>query len=175
MRSTPAPATLLRRDDSRRNGAGADSVRSARRHDLRELGRVRGRSRLSPPDTALPATFVATAAKTAKLRERSTRPPWVDPSQWWRALRDRELESLIDRAVAASPTLEIALNRLQEARAQEAVVVGTALPMLEGSEGGALGTGSDLARGRASPGLRRERDRIYASQQPYRVRRRLGA
>ena len=62
-------------------------------------------------------------------------------------------KSLIGRAVAASPTLEIALNRLQEARAQEAVVVGSALPMLEGSEGGALGTGSDLARGRASPPL----------------------
>jgi outer membrane protein TolC len=106
-----------------------------------------------PPEMVMPATFVATSAKAANLASGRRDRRAVDPSQWWRALRDRELESLIDRAVAASPTLEVALNRLQEARAQEAVVVGSALPMLEGSEGGALGTGSDLARGRASPPL----------------------
>jgi NodT family efflux transporter outer membrane factor (OMF) lipoprotein len=105
-----------------------------------------------PPDMPMPATFVAAKAKIAKVAS-GRHHLAVDHSQWWRALHDRELESLIDRAVAASPTLEIALNRLQEARAQEAVVVGSALPMLEGSEGGALGTGGDLARGRASPTL----------------------
>lgn len=77
----------------------------------------------------------------------------VDPAKWWRALHDRELDSLIDRAIANSPTLEIALNRLQQARAQEAVVVGAALPASEASEGGAWGTGSDLARGRAAQTL----------------------
>jgi outer membrane protein TolC len=100
----------------------------------------------------LPATFVAAKAKNAKVAS-GRHHLAVDPSQWWHALHDRELESLIDRAVAASPTLEIALNRVQETRAQEAVVVGAALPAFEGSEGGALGTGGDLARGRASPTL----------------------
>ena len=74
----------------------------------------------------------------------------ADTTKWWRTLRDRELDSLIDRAIAASPTLEIALDRLQQARAQEFVVIGSALPMLGASEGGAIGTGSDLGRGRAS-------------------------
>lgn len=68
-------------------------------------------------------------------------------------LHDRELDSLIDRAIAASPTLEIALDRLQQARTQEIVIVGTALPNLEASAGGGRGTGSDLARGRASQTL----------------------
>jgi NodT family efflux transporter outer membrane factor (OMF) lipoprotein len=77
----------------------------------------------------------------------------ADPATWWRTLHDRELDSLIDRAIAGSPTLEIALNRLQEAQAQEAVVIGAALPMVEASQGGGLGSGVDLARGRASQTL----------------------
>ena len=77
----------------------------------------------------------------------------ADTTKWWRTLRDRELDSLIERAIAASPTLEIALDRLQQARAQEFVVIGSALPMLGATEGGAIGTGSDLARGRASQTL----------------------
>ena len=154
MRSAPAPATPLHGDDSHRRRALAQTfslligvVACA------ALAACAVGPDYQPPDTPMPATFVAAPAKTAKLPSGRRDRRAVDPSQWWRALRDRELESLIDRAVAASPTLEIALNRLQEARAQEAVVVGTALPMIEGSEGGALGTGSDLARGRASPPL----------------------
>jgi NodT family efflux transporter outer membrane factor (OMF) lipoprotein len=74
-------------------------------------------------------------------------------TKWWRTLHDRELDSLIDRAIAGSPSLEIALQRLQEARAQEAVIVGAALPIAEGTEGGGIGTGSDLGRGRAAQSL----------------------
>ena len=51
----------------------------------------------------------------------------VDPTQWWRALNDPQLESLIDRAMRANTSLEIALTRLQEARTFETVVVGHAL------------------------------------------------
>ena len=97
----------------------------------------------------MPAGFAAAAtAQHAAVDHRV-----ADTTKWWRTLHDRELDSLIDRAVAASPTLEIALERLQQARAQEFVVIGAALPMLEGTEGGALGTGSDLGRGRASQTL----------------------
>ena len=99
-----------------------------------------------PPEPPMPQTFVA--APLAKGDGRG-----VDPARWWRTLHDRELNSLIDRAIAASPTLQIALDRLQQARAQEIVVVGTALPSAEASAGGGRGTGSDLARGRASQTL----------------------
>ena len=57
----------------------------------------------------------------------------LETTQWWRTLHDRELNSLVDRAIAASPTLEIALDRLQQARAQEAVVIGAALPQPSGA------------------------------------------
>ena len=76
--------------------------------------------------------------------------PAVDPAAWWRALNDAELDSLVERALRDSPSLEIALARLQQARTYEAVVAGTALPELDASAGAGRGTGSDLARGRAA-------------------------
>ncbi len=100
------------------------------------------------PEPPLPESFVAASSLKASSDHRA-----VESTKWWRMLHDRELDSLIDRAIAASPTLEIALDRLQQARAQEAVVVGTALPSAEASAGGGWGTGSDLARGRASQTL----------------------
>ena len=99
-----------------------------------------------PPEPPMPQGFAA--APLAKTGGRA-----VDPAKWWRSLQDRELNSLIERAIAASPTLEIALDRLQQARAQEMVVIGAALPVAEGSAGGGWGTGADLARGRASQTL----------------------
>lgn len=106
-----------------------------------------------PPAPPMPASFVASSQAKALLRDSGGNDRAVNTTRWWLALHDRELDSLIDRAVRASPTLEIALNRVQQARAQEAVFVGVALPQLEASEGGAFGTGSDLARGRASQTL----------------------
>ena len=50
----------------------------------------------------------------------------LKPRSGGEMLHDRELNSLVERAIAASPTLGIALDRLQQARAQEAVVVGGA-------------------------------------------------
>jgi NodT family efflux transporter outer membrane factor (OMF) lipoprotein len=103
-----------------------------------------------PPEPLMPQSFAA-APLTKSLSRSGGRA--VDPANWWRSLHDQELNALIERAVAASPTLEIALDRLQQARAQEAVVIGAALPSAEGSAGGGWGTGSDLGRGRASPTL----------------------
>jgi NodT family efflux transporter outer membrane factor (OMF) lipoprotein len=103
-----------------------------------------------PPEPPLPANFVPASSLKASNDHRSVFPV---TAQWWRTLHDRELDSLIDRAIVASPSLEVALDRLQQARAQEAVVVGAALPAAEASIGGGWGTGSDLARGRASQTL----------------------
>jgi len=98
----------------------------------------------------MPAGFAAAGAATQRAAADHR---VADTAKWWRTLHDRELDLLIDRAIAASPTLEIALDRLQQARAQEFVVIGSALPMLGGGEGGGIGTGSDLGRGRASQTL----------------------
>jgi NodT family efflux transporter outer membrane factor (OMF) lipoprotein len=143
----PAPAKLLRNCCRRR---GRDIVR------LFILGAVSCAALTScavgpdyhPPDPPLPENFAATSSIG---NHRTDRP--VETAQWWRTLRDRELDSLVERAIAASPTLEIALDRLQQARAQEAVVVGAALPAAGATAGGGWGSGSDLARGRASQTL----------------------
>jgi len=104
-----------------------------------------------PPEPPLPENFVAASSLKGPADHGTGHA--VETAKWWRTLHDRELDSLIDRAIAASPSLEIALDRLQQARAQEAVVIGAALPAAEGTAGGGWGTGSDLARGRASQTL----------------------
>jgi NodT family efflux transporter outer membrane factor (OMF) lipoprotein len=96
------------------------------------------------PETPMPDRFAATIPAAA---------PKVDLSQWWRTFNDPTLDALVDEAIKSSPGIEIALTRLQEVRTAEAVVIGQALPSLEASGGAAKGTGTDLARGRASPPL----------------------
>jgi NodT family efflux transporter outer membrane factor (OMF) lipoprotein len=97
----------------------------------------------------LPSSYVSGPVATAT----STKGAPIDASVWWKSLGDAELTSLVDRAIKANPELEIALTRVQEARQQEAVFLGQALPELEASGGAARGTGSDLARGRADQTL----------------------
>ena len=100
------------------------------------------------PQPPLPDRFAATSSSLNASGDR----PLETTERWW-LLRDRELDSLVERALAASPTLEIALDRLQQARAQEPVVIGAALPLAEWTAGGGWGTGSDFGRGRASQTL----------------------
>jgi NodT family efflux transporter outer membrane factor (OMF) lipoprotein len=103
--------------------------------------------RMPKPDT--PASF---AARGSAPSAHSTRPA-PDPAIWWRALDDSELDSLVERAVKSNPDLEIALARLQQARTFEMVVLGQALPEVDGSAAAGRGTGSDLTRGRARQAL----------------------
>jgi NodT family efflux transporter outer membrane factor (OMF) lipoprotein len=98
------------------------------------------------PQQALPESF---AAATPQAMAPST----VDPTQWWKSLGDAELDSLVERAVKANPEVLIALDRLQEARTEEAVVIGEALPEADASGAKAAGTGSDLTRGRVGAPL----------------------
>jgi NodT family efflux transporter outer membrane factor (OMF) lipoprotein len=146
----PAPAKLLR-DRCRRSG-----------HDIAKafLVGALGCAALTScavgpdyhsPEPPLPGSFAATSSLKAGNDHGADRP--LQTTQWWRSLHDRELDLLVERAIAANPSLEIALDRLQQARAQEAVVIGAALPSAEASAGGGWGTGSDLARGRASQTL----------------------
>src|SRR5271166_6617297 len=72
--------------------------------------------------------------------------PGVDLASWWRSLNDEELDRLVDRAVKSNLDLAIALDRLQQARTYEALIVGTALPEVDATAAAGRGTGSDLAR-----------------------------
>jgi NodT family efflux transporter outer membrane factor (OMF) lipoprotein len=73
--------------------------------------------------------------------------------RWWAILKDPELESLVDRAVAANPDIEIAADHIRAARSNEIAVRGMALPDVEASAGAGRGTGSNSAKGRVSAPL----------------------
>jgi NodT family efflux transporter outer membrane factor (OMF) lipoprotein len=100
-----------------------------------------------PPQAAPPAAFVADTAAPAES------PTDRDIAAWWSALNDAELDSLVERAVKSNLDIEIALNRLQQARTYEAVVVGHALPEIDATGAAARGTGTDLTRSRAQQAL----------------------
>jgi NodT family efflux transporter outer membrane factor (OMF) lipoprotein len=104
------------------------------------------------PKPDVPPNFVArVGANSAASSDRATAP---DLATWWRALNDEELNSLVDRAVKSNLDLEIALDRLQQARTYETVVLGHALPDVDASAAAGRGTGSDLTKGRADNALR---------------------
>jgi NodT family efflux transporter outer membrane factor (OMF) lipoprotein len=105
--------------------------------------------RLAVPDEYAAVPRTAQAAAAGEPGAAGGAPASVDLAAWWRALNDPELDSLVERAIAGSPTLAIALDRLQAARTYEAGVIGTVLPVAEAAAGAGRGTGNDLARGRA--------------------------
>jgi NodT family efflux transporter outer membrane factor (OMF) lipoprotein len=100
--------------------------------------------RYRPPKSDEPPAFTAQLNPTMAS---GTAP--VELATWWKALNDEELNSLVNRAVKSNLDLEIALDRLQQARAYEAVVVGYALPEVDASGGAGRGTGSDLTKSRS--------------------------
>ena len=110
--------------------------------------------RYKTPRPDEPTAFAAQldAATTMANNKTSSRP--IDLAAWWRALNDDELNSLVDRALNSNLDLQVALDRLQEARAYEAVVLGYALPEVDASAAAGRGTGSDLTKGRAGQALR---------------------
>src|SRR5580698_6306560 len=109
------------------------------------------------PDEHPPAEFAAAQAKPAVASRPTSEAPQataVDFTTWWSALNDPELDSLVTRAVAANPDVQMALDRLQAARTYEISMVGSVLPTAEASAAAGRGTGSDLSHGRASNVLR---------------------
>jgi NodT family efflux transporter outer membrane factor (OMF) lipoprotein len=103
------------------------------------------------PTTTMPGAFTSMSPSTQPAAAARKQP--VDIAMWWNSFSDPELDSLIDRALAANFDLEIALTRLQEARTMEVAVEGPALPSLEASGGAGGGTGTNATKGRISPPL----------------------
>lgn len=106
-------------------------------------------SRAAPASSAAASAAAANAGAAAAAVQ-----PATDLALWWRALDDRELDSLIERAIKSNPDLEVAFTRLQQARTYEAGIIGRALPEIDASGAAGRGTGSDLSRGRAENALR---------------------
>jgi NodT family efflux transporter outer membrane factor (OMF) lipoprotein len=107
------------------------------------------------PDYQVPEVFMplhfGSASKTPVSQDALPEP---DSIRWWQTLHDRELNRLVERAIACNPDIEIALTRVQAVRMREIVVIGQALPQVEGSAGIGAGTGNDLTRGRVSQPIR---------------------
>lgn len=76
----------------------------------------------------------STAATTQPSAAPNATP--VDLSVWWRSLNDAELNSLVNRTVAANYDLRMAVTRLQQAREVEYAVGGGVVPGLGGAESG---------------------------------------
>ena len=102
------------------------------------------------PDAVLPAGFLAQPASKEPASGGASPDLW----QWWRTLRDPQLNDLIARALENNLDLKIALDRLQQARLQLVVIGSQALPEVNGSAGGGVGTGTDETKGRAAQPLR---------------------
>ena len=103
----------------------------------------------STPKTVMPDEFASVYPQTRpSTRPTSASGRVINPARWWEFLDDAELNSLIDRSIAANPDLGIAFARLQEARAQEAVFTGASLPVADISAGAGRGSGTDSTRGR---------------------------
>ena len=101
------------------------------------------------PEFPVPTHFLATRDGASKAANTASTPS-IDPMRWWRAFRDPELNSLVERAIAANPDIEIALTRVQEAREREIVVIGAALPQVGVSSAVAGGSGPS-ARAAGAP------------------------
>ncbi|MCF8707682.1 efflux transporter outer membrane subunit [Rhizorhapis sp. SPR117] len=79
-----------------------------------------------PPKPDVPAAWSASGAGP----ESSAITQTLQQPEWWAAFKDPTLTSLIDRAATANPDLRLAALRIQEARAQRAVVGAVRLPSL---------------------------------------------
>ncbi len=104
-----------------------------------------------PPDTPAPDRFIENRVGAAQKAPRNAS---VDLAEWWKSLRDPELNSLVGRAIQSNLDIEIALTRIQEARTAELVIVGESLPAAGATGGGGVGTGTDLTNSRATSALR---------------------
>jgi NodT family efflux transporter outer membrane factor (OMF) lipoprotein len=102
------------------------------------------------PDAAIPVSFTVPPAGSGSESGGANPELW----QWWRTLRDPQLNDLIDRAIGNNLDLKIALDRLQAARLQLVVLGAQQLPELNGGVGGGTGTGTDETKGRVAQALR---------------------
>jgi outer membrane protein, multidrug efflux system len=73
-----------------------------------------------PPMLDLPAKWSEAPQNTAPS------PPL--PAQWWKTFNDPELDSLVQRAVRANPGLQIAEERIHEARARRVIAAAPLWP-----------------------------------------------
>jgi NodT family efflux transporter outer membrane factor (OMF) lipoprotein len=93
-----------------------------------------------PPEMSVPGRFLTQRSGETALSASATN---ADLTQWWRMLHDRQLNSLVTRALDSNLDLEAALTRVQAARALVTVEANRALPEVDAGYGAGVGTGTD--------------------------------
>jgi NodT family efflux transporter outer membrane factor (OMF) lipoprotein len=114
-----------------------------------------------PPATAdLPDAFTtAPSATTRPTTAVAATEPAPDLTHWWTSLNDPLLDSFVQRAAQSNLDLQIAAQRLQEARAAEMAITGSGIPGLGTTPGidisGAAGrtSGNNATKGRIAAPL----------------------
>jgi len=81
------------------------------------------------PEMAVPAAYAGAGAETP--------PPGasVDPAAWWRAFGDPQLDSLVQRALAGNPDIQVAASRVRQARLAEIVAEAGGKPTVDAQAG----------------------------------------
>jgi NodT family efflux transporter outer membrane factor (OMF) lipoprotein len=106
------------------------------------------------PSPAMPADWSEKGSELDPARSRATNRA-ADVAEWWKAFRDPELTSLVDRAARSNLDLKLAEARIREARGLRGVSAGALLPAAE--------AGASYSRNRFSenvpvPGAGRQSD-----------------
>lgn len=103
-------------------------------------------STYSAPVVAVPDTWKGTVPQTAVA---------ADPhlAQWWKELRDPQLDRLVERAVAGNLDLRAAAAAVREARARRGVAVADRMPTVNASGQAGFQRGSDRRGSAANVGL----------------------
>src|SRR5512134_1207278 len=78
------------------------------------------------PDTPVPDRWAEATSQPAT--QPATQPTDEDLGTWWTTLNDPMLDSLIERAIESNLSLQIAMERIREARAQRGVVAADLWP-----------------------------------------------
>jgi NodT family efflux transporter outer membrane factor (OMF) lipoprotein len=107
-----------------------------------------------PPGVFAPSSFSAAPGALKRASAASITPSSAQLVRWWHILNDRQLNALVECAVASNLDIKAALTRVQRARMEEIVVLGAALPQVGVSATQAAGTGTDLTKGSAGNALR---------------------
>lgn len=88
------------------------------------------------PDAQLPAQFEAVTIPDASAAS-------TQLAQWWMLFNQPELDALIEAALTHNPDITLAAARIEEARAQAAVVDASLLPTLNGNAQGKRSRSTD--------------------------------
>ncbi len=107
------------------------------------------------PDYQLPRIGAPGMFTTSSIADQSAAESIVQSASpaivhWWTLLKDPQLGSLVERAIAANPDIEIAANHIRAARANEVAVRGLALPFVEANAAAGRGTGTNSTKGRVA-------------------------